>query len=210
MSGMSDMPMGDMRSPAMAAHMHLTPRRPVAPGDSARAKAIVRELADAIGKYHDYHVALDDGFRIFLPNVPQQIYHFTSRTNALRAAFGFDAQRPTSLLYRKTASGYELVGAMYTAPYRTSLADLDARVPLSIAQWHVHTNICLPPSRDRRAASAGRDGTPRFGPLGSITTDAACAAAGGTFHAHIFGWMVHVEPWAAPGDVWGANTRHID
>jgi len=34
-----------------------------------------------------------------------------------------------------------------------------------------------------------------FGLRGSIATQEACDAAGGTFHPIIFGWMVHVYPY---------------
>jgi len=185
--------------PGMSLHMTMTPPRPPAPGDSARANAIVTQLRAAIARYRDVNVALADGFTPFLPNVRQHVYHFTRRSNAIKAAFTFDAARPTSLLYEKTAGGYRLVGAMYTAPYRSSLADLDARVPLSIYPWHLHTNLCIPP-RDQPARRRDRtNGTPLFGPKGSITTRAACDAAGGTFLPHLFGWMVHVMTDGRPG-----------
>jgi hypothetical protein len=135
-------------------------------------------------------VALNDGFKIFLPNIPQPEYHFTSYRNGFLEAFTFDPRRPTSLLYRKTSTGYELVGAMYTMPKRASEDQLNARVPLSVAMWHLHTNLCMPPSAVLRNA----DWT-RFGLKGSIATQDACDAAGGRFRPSIFGWMVHVYPY---------------
>ncbi len=36
---------------------------------------------------------------------------------------------------------------------------------------------------------------PQVGLNGSISTEEACEAAGGTFMPHVFGWMVHVYPW---------------
>jgi hypothetical protein len=189
--------------PGMSLHMTMTPSRASAPGDSARAQQIVTQLGASIAKYRDVNVALADGFKPFLPNVKQDVYHFTKRGNGIRAAFAFDATRPTSLLYKKTSTGYVLVGAMYTAPYRSSLADLDARVPLSIYPWHLHTNLCIPPRDQPALRNAQRDGRPLFGTKGTITTKAACDAAGGTFLPHVFGWMVHVmtEPQAgAAGD----------
>ena len=171
-------------------HMHMTaPRRQTAE-DQKRAAEIVEQLRAAIEKYKDYHVALNDGFKIFLPNVPQQEYHFTNYGNGFLEAFTFDPARPTSLLYRKTASGYELVGAMYTMPKRASEEQLNERVPLSVATWHLHTNLCMPPKDERRKAD-----WMKFGLRGSISTQAACDAAGGTFHPVIFGWMVHVYPY---------------
>src|SRR5208337_4250526 len=35
---------------------------------------------------------------------------------------------------------------------------------------------------------------PRFGFSGTISGPTECAAAGGTFHNQIFGWMIHVYP----------------
>jgi hypothetical protein len=133
---------------------------------------------------------LSEGFHIFMPNVSQKEYHFTSYKNGFLEAFTFDPSRPTSLLYKKTANGYELVGAMYTMPKRATEEQLNERVPLSIASWHLHTNLCMPPLGQRQNA----DWT-KFGLRGSITTQDACDAAGGNFSPVIFGWMTHVYPY---------------
>jgi len=171
-------------------HMFMTSPRPQTSEDAARAKEIVEQLRAGIEKYKDYHVALNDGYKIFLPNLPQPEYHFTNYTNGFLEAFTFDPARPTSLLYKKTSDGYELVGAMYTMPKRASEDQLNARVPLSVATWHLHTNLCIPPKGQLRNA----DWT-KFGLRGSITTQEACDAAGGRFHPVVFGWMVHVYPY---------------
>jgi hypothetical protein len=170
-----------------SAHMFMTSMRKQTPEDVQRANEIVEQLRAGIEKYKDYHVALDEGYRIFLPNIPQPEYHFTSYKNGFMEAFTFDASRPTSLLYRKTASGYELVGAMYTMPKRASEDQLNARVPLSVAMWHLHTNLCMPAKEERAHA----DWT-KFGLKGSIATQDACDAAGGKFSPVVFGWMTHV------------------
>jgi hypothetical protein len=171
-------------------HMTMTAMRPKSPEDEQRARQILEQLKTAIEKYKDYHVALNDGFKIFLPNVPQPEYHFTSYRNGFLEAFSFDPARPTSLLYKKTGTGYELVGAMYTMPKRATQDQLNARVPLSVAMWHLHTNLCMPPRAELRSA----DWT-KFGLKGSIATQDACDAAGGRFRPSIFGWMVHVYPY---------------
>jgi hypothetical protein len=175
---------------AMSAHMYMTAKRPVAPGDIQRADDVVAQLRTAIEKYKDYRVALNDGYKIFLPKIPQREYHFTNYRNGFMQAFRFDPSQPTSLLYRKTSSGFELVGAMYTMPRRATEDQLDQRIPLSIATWHLHTNLCMPPRDQLRTA----DWT-QFGLRGSISTQQACDAAGGRFHPVIFGWMVHVYPY---------------
>jgi hypothetical protein len=171
-------------------HLHLTAMHARTSADTQRASEIVAQLRTGIEKYRDYHVALNDGYRIFLPNVPQPEYHFTNYKNGFMAAMRFDPSQPTSLLYRKTADGYELVGAMYTMPKRASEEQLNERVPLSVAMWHLHTNLCMPANAERQSADWAK-----FGLKGSISTQEACDAAGGKFHPTIFGWMVHVYPY---------------
>ena len=202
MPGMS-MDMGDEKSTEAAAthdmahmhhgdnpHMHMTSPRPQTAAYAQRANEIVKELRAGMEKYKDYHVALDEGYKIFLPNVPQPEYHFTNYGNGFLEAFTFDPARPTSLLYKKTTDGYELVGAMYTMPKRASEEQLNERVPLSVATWHLHTNLCMPPRNERKTADYTK-----FGLHGSIATQDACDAAGGKFRPVVFGWMVHVYPY---------------
>jgi hypothetical protein len=171
-------------------HMFMTKMRLQTPEDEARAKAIVAQLRGGIEKYKDYQVALNEGYKIFAPNLPQPEYHFTNYRNGFLEAFTFDPARPTSLLYKKTSDGYELVGAMYTMPKRATEEELNARVPLSVAMWHLHTNLCMPKLGQLRNADWAK-----FGLKGSITTQEACDAAGGRFHPVVFGWMVHVYPY---------------
>ncbi len=175
---------------AHAHHMFMTTMRDQTPADLQRANEIVTQLRAGIEKYKDYHAALDDGFKIFLPNLPQSEYHFTSYRNGFLESLTFDPARPTSLLYKKTATGYDLVGAMYTMPKRATDDQLNARVPLSVAMWHLHTNLCMPKRDQLRSA----DWT-KFGLHGSIATEDACSDAGGRFHPVIFGWMLHVYPY---------------
>ncbi|MGB7154556.1 MAG: hypothetical protein WBD08_10175, partial [Candidatus Acidiferrales bacterium] len=182
---MSDM---DMDMHMNMNHMFMTALRPPNAADQARAAQIVAALRPAIEKFKDYKVALADGYKIFFPNFPQPIYHFTSRSNALRAQFTFDPTRPTSLLYKKVGDGYQLVGAMYTAPLRYTEDQLNQRVPLSVARWHKHVNFCLAPWGTPQSQV---DHT-KFGFAGSISTKEACSAAGGHFIPVVFNWMVHV------------------
>ena len=186
-------------------HLHMTGMRQQTPEDLARANEIVAQLRSGIEKYKDYHAAVNGGYKIFLPNLPQPEYHFTNYWNGFLEAFTFDPARPTSLLYRKTATGYELVGAMYTMPKRAAENQLDARVPLSVAMWHLHTNLCMPPKDQLRSADWSK-----FGLRGSIATQQACDAAGGRFRPSIFGWMVHVYPYEDSLDKVFAMHHHMD
>lgn len=178
-----------------SAHMYMTAPQTASAEDQQRAHEIVEKLRAGIEKYKDYHVALDEGFKIFMPNSPQKEYHFTSYTNGFLERMTFDPSRPTSLLYKKTATGYELVGAMYTMPKRATEEQLNERVPLSVATWHLHTNLCMP-QKDQMASADWS----KFGLRGSIATPEACDAAGGRFSPVVFGWMVHVYPYESSAD----------
>jgi hypothetical protein len=191
--------MSHMHHHQMGPHMYMTSLRSASPQDWAKADTIVEQLRPAIEKYKDYHAALADGFHIFMPNLPQSEYHFTNYQNGFLETFTFDPARPTSLLYKKTKTGYDLIGAMYTMPKRVSEDQLNARVPLSIAQWHLHTKLCMPPRGDRSQVDMTK-----FGLQGSIITKEACTEAGGVFYPVIFGWMVHVYPFEDSREkIWG-------
>ena len=190
----------------MSGHMYMTTLRPVQVGDREKADAVVVAAEEAMAPYKDYRKALADGYEIFLPNVPQPIYHFTKHEYGREAAFHFDPLKPTSLLYSKSAEGgYKLVGAMYTDRVRASEDELNERIPLSIAQWHQHVNFCKAPSGHAKEYFGPNA---LFGLMGSIHTKQACDAAGGVFLPHVFGWMVHVYPYESdPAKVWSTDDE---
>jgi len=192
----------------MGPHMKMTALRPSRPGDADRAQQIVESARKASEKYMDYRTALADGFKIFHPEVPQKMYHFTNYGYAREAFFRFKPEHPTSLLYEKHGDDYKLIGVMYTAPKRFDEAQLDERIPLSVGQWHEHVNFCAPPA-DKKAELMSPH--PQFGLRGSITTQEACDAAGGTFHPVIFNWMVHVYPFEKDqASIWSVERQHGD
>jgi len=198
----------DGRKLDMGPHMKMTTLRELQPGDQEKADQVVDAARKAAEKYADYRAAVGDGYKIFLPNLPQKQYHFTNYRYAFEAAFNFNAEHPTSLLYEKHGDDYKLIGVMYTAPKNANWNELDQRIPLSIAQWHAHVNMCLPPS-DRKNEAWGQNS--KFGLAGSITTKADCDAAGGKFMPQIFGWMVHVYPLEqTPADMWSVERQAHD
>ena len=134
----------------MGPHMKMTALRTPQPGDAEKAQKVVEVARGVMEKYKDYHIALDEGFKIFHPEVPQKQYHFTNYRYAFEAALNFNPEHPTSLLYEKDGDGYKLVGVMYTAPKRFTEDDLNQRIPLSIAQWHEHVNFCKAPEGHRQ------------------------------------------------------------
>ena len=196
-----DAQMGGMAH--MSGHMYMTTLRTAQPGDQQKADAIVVAAKEPMAPYQDYHKALADGYEIFLPNVPQPVYHFTKAEYGLEARQHFDPLKPTSLLYKKTADGYQLVGAMYTDRVNASEDEINERIPLSIARWHQHVNFCKAPE-GQKAQYFGPNA--KFGLLGSIHTKEDCEAAGGEFYPHLFGWMVHVYPYEADAKkIWATD-----
>lgn len=224
MSNMKDMPMNsdkdaDNEAAAhamhsmegqmdMGPHMKMTALRASKPGDAERAREVVDAARKASEKYVDYRTALADGFKIFHPEIPQKVYHFTSARYAIEAQFRFNPEHPTSLLYEKHGEDYKLIGVMYTAPKRYTEDQLDQRIPLSVAQWHEHVNFCLAPP-DKRGE--GFQAHPQFGMRGSIATKEACDAAGGTFIPLVFNWMVHIYPFEKDqAAIWSVERQHGD
>ena len=189
----------------MGPHLKMTSLRAGSDADRKRADEILRRLRPAIAKYKNVKVAESDGYIEFLPKLPQGLKHFTNWNYAVEAAFHFDPEHPTSLLYERHGSSYKLIGAMYTAPKRFTEDELNQRVPLSVAQWHEHVNMCAPPKGKEAEMFAV---IPRFGLAGSIITKQQCDAAGGTFYPVVFNWMVHVYPFEKDStDVWSVERQ---
>ena len=187
------------------------PARPE-PGDRARAERLLAETREAILPFRDVAAAEAAGYRMFPPEQPVPVVHYVHRERSEDEQDGIDPSRPGALLYERTeGGGLRLLGAMFTAPVSASPEELDDRVPLSVTQWHLHQNVCVPrPIWDEGAwARTARDGSPLFGPGGAVQTEAACDDAGGRFLATVFGWMAHLNVFADdPADVWNAHYGH--
>ncbi len=186
-------------------HMRFTEARLASAEDRAHAQRIVAELREAIAPFADADRAKAAGYEPFLPNVPQAIYHFVHRERTrdeYEQGKPFVPAKPGSLLYRPKGKGWELVGAMYSASPMLTQEDLDEIVPLGVARWHAHVNVCLPKGVTLHDLAQNRIGDPeawagnRFGFDGEIADRAACKAADGTFYPQAWGWMVHVYPFA--------------
>src|SRR5260370_40316890 len=190
----------------MDPHMGMTKLRPARPGDRARADAILAAAKKAAERYREYRKDEADGYTIFMPDQHQSVYHFIRESSNLGDRERFDPDQPPALLYTRIAGpspGYKLIGVMYMARYGATDEELNARIPLSIAQWHVHLKMCVPPQPEERNWLMG---DPTFGLSGSIATAEACAAAGGYFKPHLSGLMVHVYPLETdPAKVWGGG-----
>lgn len=191
----------DMMTPHkkhLGPHMRWTGLRTANADDARRADHIVQALRQALDKYKDYRVAIDDGYVPMHPERKPRHYHFANKQQRFLAKVRFDPAEPTALLYRKSGEGYELEGAMYTAPRDMSEDQLDERIPLSVAQWHAHVNICFQPDGSRRRMTRKQ-----FGGKGTIATESECQQAGGRFVPQAGGWMIHVYPFeTTPVKIW--------
>jgi len=189
----------------MGPHMRMTPLRESQNGDQQKADEVVKAARRVADKYKDYKVALADGYKIFLPTLPQKQYHFTNYWYGVEAARHFNPEHPTSLLYEKHGDDYKLIGVMYTARKGTNEDELNARIPLSVAQWHAHINMCIPPEDKKSDMWSAH---PKFGLQGSIISKEECDVAGGRFMPQIFGWMVHLYPFEQkPEDIWSVQRQ---
>src|SRR6267142_3612268 len=134
-------------------HMSMSKLRPLQPGDKARADAVVAAARKAAERYRDYRVAEADGYTIFMPEQHQNVYHFILESPASEDDERFNHDQPRGLLYTKIVGptpGYKLIGIMYMVRYGATEEELNARVPLSIAEWPLHLNLCLPPQPEQR------------------------------------------------------------
>ena len=179
-------------------HMKWTRLRTANTDDAGRADQIVQTLRQALAKYKDYRVAMDDGYAPLHPERKPKHYHFANKQRRFQAKVHFEPTEPTALLYKKAGDGYELEGAMYTAPKGMSEDQLNERVPLSVAQCHAHVNICFQPDGSRRRMTRQQ-----LGLKDRIATESECQQAGGRFVPQAGGWMIHVYPFeSTPAKIW--------
>ena len=174
-------------------HTRLSEMRSTAtPERVAHLNRLMAALRSTMPKYRSIQAAAADGYVRSGPDVPiGSLKHFVNYANFAANRDHLDPDKPTALLYRRTASGYELAGVMFTAPIGSTMDELDRRIPLAYGHWHAHRNICQPKNPKATLTPQQAD---QFGFSGSINTRAACDAAGGFFMDNVYGWMVHVYP----------------
>lgn len=170
--------------PGMAqGHMAFTVGRPGSAADSARAAAVVRVLRAAIQPYQTLGLAERAGFRARRdPDMVKggKLLHVGRQARRQGTDGSFDPSAPQALLFRRSPDGsLQLAGAMFVAPVGATPDELDGMIPLSLAHWHQHVNVCI----------SGRRGSLERMP--NATTAESCEAAGGRFRARSR-YMVHV------------------
>jgi hypothetical protein len=202
-----DTPVPSMK---MGEHMQMSVKGEPHAGDQQRAGLIVAAARRVVARYADVQTALRDGYKPFHPSgkLGEEVHYTNYRYNR-REQRRVDYDHPGSILYQRTPEGMKAVGVMYTAAQEATPEQLDEVAPLSIATWHRHVDFCggprgLPP-REQFGPQA------RFGPQGSIHTEAACNEAHGLWIPVVFGWMTHVYPNAkSASGVWAGMDMHMD
>ena len=163
-------------------HMSFTALRSGTAADTARALAVVHTLRAAIARYPTLATAESAGYRSRLPEAMQRrrpLLH-VGRPGPRAGTGEFDPTSPQALLYRRDASGeFVLSGAMFVAPEGATEDDLDASIPLSVARWHRHFDVCRGPKGELK---------PRYR---RARTASACESMGGRFRSESR-YMVHV------------------
>ncbi len=160
----------------MGPHMKMTTLRDLKPGDQEKADQIVAAARKAAEEYTDYKVALADGYKIFLPNLPQKQYHFTNYRYAFEAAISFNPEHPTSLLYEKQGDGYKLIGVMYTAPKNSNWTELDQRIPSehrAVARAHQYVPAAVRQEGTKLGDRMQNSDWPVLSPTGPTVTQPA-------------------------------------
>jgi hypothetical protein len=188
-------------------HMKMTVLREPSGGDKERADEMVATARKGLSKYVDYRLAEKDGYHIARTPMCRRIYHFTNYSvqRATNLGAQLNPEQPTSLIYEKQGNGYKLIAAMYTAPATASEEDLDRRVPLSVAQWHIHANVCMP-RRDQMQRLW--ESYPDFGEIGRIHSKEECELAAGRFLPFLNGWMIHLYLFEKdPAEIWSAHRE---
>jgi hypothetical protein len=177
----------------MGKHMQMSLKGDPAPGDAARAVAILADADAVLSRYRDVKTAVRDGYKPFYPTgrIGEEI-HYTNYRYRRKEQQHVDYSQPGSILYQRTAEGLKAVGVMYTAPADASPQQLNAIAPLSIATWHRHVDFCGGPRSLPASEQFGPNA--RFGPQGSIHTEEACRAAHGLWIPVVLNWMTHVYP----------------
>lgn len=194
-------------------HMAMTAIMPPKDGDQERADSLARVIKKNITKYKDIEVAKSDGYEFFPPEPPadMNIVHLVNRKFSAKENKKFNSEKPGSILYERDGNGWKLIGAMITAPVDASEKEMNERAPLSVTQWHLHKNVCVPkPIWDgEQWKKTFPDGSPVYGPTSKVTTASECSEYQGRFLPVVFGWMTHAYVFVDnPDDVWNQMYGH--
>ena len=136
-------------------------RDAVPPEGMAHTQRLLAMLRAQLVRYRDPAAAERDGFLKEGEDVPVgSLKHFLKYENFAKNQTHLDPEAPTAILYRRTKSGFNLAGVMFTAPIGASMDELDARIPLALGHWHSHRNLCVPQKKAPPLSATDRQ---RFG-----------------------------------------------
>ncbi len=192
----------------MGDHMQMSVKPPAQPGDAARAARIEAAARTVVDHYRDAATAVRDGYAPYFDSGKMGAeIHYVNLQYSAQERQQIDYAHPGAILYKRAPQGLVAVGVMYSAAPDADAAELNARVPLSVAPWHRHVNICK--ARDIPLTDQMQSDS-KFGFRGSIHTEDACQQADGKWLPVVFGWMTHVYPNASgAANIWGGTDMQM-
>lgn len=119
----------------------MNPQRSFVPPPTVQDERVefIEALRRSLARYQDCRVALADNYLSRASDETQSVWEFTNYWYGFKAAFDFNPDHPTSLIYQRDSQGeYRLIGAAYTAPERFSAEQRKERIPEHVAQWEPH------------------------------------------------------------------------
>lgn len=168
------MPMGNSAED-FGMMMEAVPDRAPTAQEQQDAAQFAQQTAAGIAQYADPQAALAAGYKP-LGGSRQFMTHWVN-VGFMRDGDPLDPTRPASLMFENTASGPQLIGAMYIMPYGQCGPDFGG----PITDWHEHTNLCY--------------SSPTGGWLESEMTPQQPQCPAGSYN-HDSQWMLHV--WTVP------------
>jgi hypothetical protein len=109
------------------------------PAQRAAADRLLADTKASLARYQDPAAAIAAGYKPGPASGVDPLLHFQNQANAHAV---LDPQRPQALVYARTATGLQLIGAMYQMPHVGQWGP-DPGGPLT--QWHQHEGICFSP-----------------------------------------------------------------
>ena len=111
---------------------------PVTPSEQAAADQLYEQTKAGIAQYDTLAAATAAGYRP-ATNSSAPIVHYLN-PRFVKDGYVLDPNHPAALMFARTATGEQLVGAMFLA----GPGQVTGPQPGGCAtQWHVHTNLCI-------------------------------------------------------------------
>lgn len=126
---------------------------PVTAAQQAAANQLYEQTKADIAQYSTVAAATAAGYAP-ATNPAAKIVHYLN-AGFVQAGYVLDPNHPAALMFASTASGEQLVGAMFLAPAGQTSGPQPGGC---LTQWHIHTNLCLSTATHRDVGQTNADG----------------------------------------------------